>query len=141
MLGFLGKDLKLAHALNTPGRFAYGYADMFFLTNPGASQKGTLSLGSCNDVAVYIGTGTVSRGHGGNWSLVYHRTESPKDGGKNCPCDNHLDPTIMVPSGSFRLVTITRGSDCTGYLEVSPYKVLPDVQMDWEGFRQYTGQN
>jgi hypothetical protein len=138
MIGFLGEDLRIRHYFNS-NTFIFGYTDMFFINNPGENRNGVLKLDSCNDVAIYIGTGAVNRGNGGVWSLLYHRTPSPNDGGAGCPCSS-LNPTINIPKGQFRLLILTRGSECAGYVVAYPYSTVDGLQMDWEGFRRYTGQ-
>lgn len=93
----------------------WGYAHTYFLNNPGSARPLNITFKTCNDVAIYVVVGTatheslVTEG-----TLVYHRFPG-SDADTGCRCDEQT-PSITVPSGTFRLVILTRGSDCASYL-------------------------
>jgi hypothetical protein len=118
-----GRSGQIKTASNNPEFPAYGYAHAFFLKNPTGQPKPLdITIGSCNDVIMYTVTGRVKSGTlGETANLVYHRSPptadgSNVDGGKGCPCASLKPSNITLPTGDFRLVVITRGSDCSSYL-------------------------
>jgi hypothetical protein len=105
---------------NNPEFSAYGYAHAFFLKNSTGQPKTLdISIGSCNDVIMYTVQGRVKSGLlGDSAKLAYHRFPGNADGGKDCSCDDNLKPSnVTLPTGSFRLVVLTRGSTCSSYLQ------------------------
>ena len=128
---------------NTP---RWGYAYSFFLNNPDTGRSITLPVSSCNDVAVYVTTGTVAPNQlGNNVSLEYHRF--PGNGSnpdlQGCPCDS-LNPTLNVPAGSWRLTMLTRGASCTSYFGIGNktgnWIQDANLEIDWPNMRAYLGE-
>lgn len=127
----------------------WGYAYSFFLNNSSSARSVTLPLHSCNDIAIYVSTGKVSPDYLGNAvSLEYHRFPGNAiDSG--CLCAT-LNPTIAIPSGSFRLTFLTRGATCTSYMRLGQYDAyaLPTgnwvteagLGIDWPSLRAYLGE-
>lgn len=112
-----GKSGQIATESHNPEFPAYGYAHAFFLKNTTASQPLNIKIGSCNDVIMYTVQGRVKSGTlGETANLVYHRYPGTDDGGKNCDCKEIQPNNVTLPTGSFRLVVITRGSTCSSYL-------------------------
>jgi hypothetical protein len=137
-------DGHIHAANNTPGRFAYGYVYAYFLTNSGAARTINVDFSTCNDVGIYVMTGAVNgRSLGTAGSKQYHRTPGNTDGGIGCPCAD-LTASITIPSGAFRLIILTRGSDCTSYLiwPTDPGNWIADnsLSVDWDGLRTYFGE-
>ncbi len=123
----------------------WGYAYSFFLNNPGAARTIQLPVGTCNDVALYVSSGTVAPDQlGDTVSLQYHRF--PGNSGNDllgCPCDN-LNPTIQIPAGNFRLTMLMRGAACTSYGSIGSATTnwIRDagLAIDWSGLRTYLGE-
>lgn len=145
----------IAAANNLPisaeGGPRWGYAFSFFLTNPQGARSVQIPMSSCNDVALYVTSGLASPDRiGNNNELVYHRYPGNNDPNLNsCPCAK-LDPTINIPSGSFRLTAITRGAACTSYLtigrednglNVGNWIQEANLNVDWSSLRTYIGEN
>ena len=125
----------------------WGYSYSYFLNNPGPAKNISLPLNSCNDVAAYTLTGPVSPhvlGNAGN--QAYHRFPGNFSGTGNdptatCPCQL-LHPNIALPSGDFRLNIMTRGSACTGYIELTGDWIKDaGLTVDWTNLRTYLGEN
>ena len=129
------------NSANNSSSAKWGYAYAFFLQNPGTERTVDLTLGSYNDVIIYRFEGTISGSDlGSTATLVYHRTPGNQDGGEGCP-PGDLQPSITVPSGNFRLVFVTRGSDCTSYLNIPGGWIADNgLEVDWDGLRTYLGE-
>ncbi len=123
----------------------WGYTYSFFLNNPGAARSVQLPVGTCNDVALYVSSGTVAPDQlGDTVSLQYHRF--PGNSGNDllgCPCAN-LNPTIQIPAGNFRLTMLTRGAACTSYGTIGSATTNwvrdAGLVIDWSGLRTYLGE-
>jgi hypothetical protein len=124
----------------------WGYAYSFFLNNAGAARTVQLPVSSCNDIAIYVSSGTVASDQLGDAiSLQYHRF--PGNSGNDllgCPCDGNLNPTMQIPSGAFRLTLLTRGAACTSYGTIGGATTnwIRDASLaiDWPGLRTYLGE-
>ena len=124
----------------------WGYAYSFFLNNAGAARAVQLPVSSCNDIAVYVSSGSVAPDQLGDAiSLQYHRF--PGNSGNDllgCPCDGNLNPTVQIPSGAFRLTLLTRGAACTSYGTIGSATTnwIRDagLAIDWSGLRTYLGE-
>jgi hypothetical protein len=134
---------------NSTGVARWGYAFTYFLSNPDPGKTLNLSFSTCNDLAVYRMTGEVNGDSlGPVGSLVYHRTPGTGDGGSGCPCSaSPLSPTITVPTGDFRITILTRGGDCTSYLNwpaagsASNWITQNNLRIDWDNLRVFLGEN
>jgi hypothetical protein len=123
----------------------WGYAYSFFLNNTGAARAVQLPVSSCNDVAIYVSSGTVVPDQLGDaTSLQYHRF--PGNSGSDllgCPCAN-LNPDVQIPAGGFRLTMLTRGAACTSYGTIGSATTNwvrdAGLTIDWPGLRMYLGE-
>jgi len=140
--GYVGTANNLP---DTGGGPRWGYSFTYFLSNPGNARTITLPLSSCNDVALYVSTGPVRADRvGDTYNLAYHRYPGRDDPNlSSCPCAG-LNPSINIPTGSFRLTAITRGAACTSYINIG----TPDTNwiqdtnlaVEWESLRSYLGE-
>ena len=141
--GYIGAANNLPRSDDGGPRWGYAYS--FFLNNSGAARAIQLPVSSCNDIAIYVSSGTVAPDQlGDTISLQYHRF--PGNSGSEllgCPCDN-LNPIVQIPSGTFRLTMLTRGAACTSYGSIgsatSNWIRDAGLAIDWSGLRTYLGE-
>lgn len=136
---------------DSSGNPRWGYAYSVFVNNAQAARTLNLPLSACNDVAIYISTGTVQSDILGDAATMpFHRF--PGNSGSDllgCPCGD-FNPSIAIPTGSFRMTFLTRGAQCTSYLTVGARnsQYLPvgnwiadnNLTIDWANLRTYLGE-
>ena len=118
--------------------FYYGYSYAHFLKNEGESKQISIGFHSCNDVIIYIAQGEITdTSLGDTINLVYHRFPLNEDGGKDCPCEN-LNQTFTFPKGNFRLIFLTRGSNCTSYINFPmTWMKGNNIKIDFKGLNTF----
>jgi len=131
-------NLGLTGEANT-SIYYYGYSYAYFLKNESESKQVNIRLHTCNDVVIYIAQGEITDTTVGDTvNLVYHRFPLNENFGTGCSC-GYIEKSFTIPKGNFRLIFITRGSDCTSYVNWRPVIWLKEnnLKIDFKGLNTF----